>query len=227
MATHSNILAWRIPMNRGAWWATAHGVAKRVGHDWASKHSTAQHPQFIHIECSASPLDSLSILRSSNTYSSSFYIGGSWHVSYGCFIFRVNHEYFFLNEWSCMQQRKLLNSPRFLFYLFIFFIFLVLEMTGISLCLVLFWQQNCRMPTWMFCDSLILVYLSSYRHGLGKSLKFFICPRLISLLWSSPMSWNLLSIPCNDLHSRIWSISLFIKKSYPYFHLKIQPLRFS
>ena len=22
MATHSNILAWRIPMDRGAWWAT-------------------------------------------------------------------------------------------------------------------------------------------------------------------------------------------------------------
>ena len=28
MATHSSILAWRIPMNRGAWWATGHGVAK-------------------------------------------------------------------------------------------------------------------------------------------------------------------------------------------------------
>ena len=28
MATHSSILAWRIPMDRGAWWATAHGVAK-------------------------------------------------------------------------------------------------------------------------------------------------------------------------------------------------------
>ena len=28
MATHSSILAWRIPMNRGAWWATLHGVAK-------------------------------------------------------------------------------------------------------------------------------------------------------------------------------------------------------
>ena len=27
-ATHSNILAWRIPMDKGAWWATAHGVAK-------------------------------------------------------------------------------------------------------------------------------------------------------------------------------------------------------
>ena len=28
MATHSSILAWRIPMGRGAWWATVHGVAK-------------------------------------------------------------------------------------------------------------------------------------------------------------------------------------------------------
>ena len=28
MATHSSILAWKIPMDRGAWWATVHGVAK-------------------------------------------------------------------------------------------------------------------------------------------------------------------------------------------------------
>ena len=28
MATHSSILAWRIPMDRGAWGATIHGVAK-------------------------------------------------------------------------------------------------------------------------------------------------------------------------------------------------------
>ena len=28
MATHSSILAWRIPMDRGAWWATVHGVEK-------------------------------------------------------------------------------------------------------------------------------------------------------------------------------------------------------
>ena len=27
-ATHSSILAWRIPMNRGAWWATVHGITK-------------------------------------------------------------------------------------------------------------------------------------------------------------------------------------------------------
>ena len=28
MATHSSILAWRIPLDRGAWWATVHGVTK-------------------------------------------------------------------------------------------------------------------------------------------------------------------------------------------------------
>ena len=25
---HSSILAWRIPMDRRAWWSTVHGVAK-------------------------------------------------------------------------------------------------------------------------------------------------------------------------------------------------------
>ena len=28
MATHSSILTWRIPMDRGAWWATVHRVTK-------------------------------------------------------------------------------------------------------------------------------------------------------------------------------------------------------
>ena len=28
MAPHSSVLAWRIPMDRGAWWARVHGVAK-------------------------------------------------------------------------------------------------------------------------------------------------------------------------------------------------------
>ena len=28
MASHSSILAWRIPMDRGAWWATVHGVTE-------------------------------------------------------------------------------------------------------------------------------------------------------------------------------------------------------
>jgi len=31
IATHSSLLAWRIPMDRGAWWATVHGI--RVRHD--------------------------------------------------------------------------------------------------------------------------------------------------------------------------------------------------
>ena len=29
MTIHSSTLAWRIPMDRGAWRATVHGVAKR------------------------------------------------------------------------------------------------------------------------------------------------------------------------------------------------------
>ena len=35
MATHSSILAWRIPTDRGAWWVTGHRVTKS-GHDRAS-----------------------------------------------------------------------------------------------------------------------------------------------------------------------------------------------
>ena len=39
MATHSSILAWRIPMDRGAWWLQSMG-SQRAGHDWSTKHST-------------------------------------------------------------------------------------------------------------------------------------------------------------------------------------------
>ena len=28
MGTHSSILAWRAPMDGGAWWATVYGVAQ-------------------------------------------------------------------------------------------------------------------------------------------------------------------------------------------------------
>ena len=28
LAAHSSVLAWRIPMDRGAWWAIVHGIAK-------------------------------------------------------------------------------------------------------------------------------------------------------------------------------------------------------
>ena len=30
MATHSSILSWRIPTDRGAWWTTVHGVEKSL-----------------------------------------------------------------------------------------------------------------------------------------------------------------------------------------------------
>ena len=30
MATHSSILAWGNPMDRGAWWVIGHGVAKEL-----------------------------------------------------------------------------------------------------------------------------------------------------------------------------------------------------
>ena len=40
MASHSNIFAWRIPMDRGAWRATTTG-SQKVRHDWTTKHGTA------------------------------------------------------------------------------------------------------------------------------------------------------------------------------------------
>ena len=47
MATHSSILIWRIPTDRGAWRATVHGVAKSRPW-WATKHSTAQETFSLH-----------------------------------------------------------------------------------------------------------------------------------------------------------------------------------
>ena len=37
METHSSILVYGNPKDRGAWWATVHGGHKRVGHDLATK----------------------------------------------------------------------------------------------------------------------------------------------------------------------------------------------
>ena len=45
MATHSSIVAWRIPMDRGAWRAMVHGVAK----SWIqldNKYTQLRYPSF-------------------------------------------------------------------------------------------------------------------------------------------------------------------------------------
>ena len=41
MATHSNILTWRIPMYRGAWWTTVHGVPKSQTQLSGEAHNTS------------------------------------------------------------------------------------------------------------------------------------------------------------------------------------------
>ena len=38
LATHSSILAWRIPMDRGAWQAVQSMGSHRIRHNWETKH---------------------------------------------------------------------------------------------------------------------------------------------------------------------------------------------
>ena len=62
MAIHSNIVAWRIPMDRGAWQTTVHGVAKSRTwlSDWAQyslspvlqDHFTVLEHILLHFPCS-------------------------------------------------------------------------------------------------------------------------------------------------------------------------------
>ena len=46
MATHYSILAWRIPMDRGAWWLTVHEVAESKMTEQISA-STPEHKIFM------------------------------------------------------------------------------------------------------------------------------------------------------------------------------------
>ena len=45
MATHSSILAWRIPMDRGTWQATVHRVRKELDTEVSNKLSLFQEIQ--------------------------------------------------------------------------------------------------------------------------------------------------------------------------------------
>ena len=48
MATHSSILAWRILMDRGAWWAAVH-ESQRIGHDWVTRRAHIHTHTYIYI----------------------------------------------------------------------------------------------------------------------------------------------------------------------------------
>ena len=58
MATHSSILAWRIPMDRGAWRATVHGVTKSQTRlsdfHWLTDSTTSARLKTLHISGQAS-----------------------------------------------------------------------------------------------------------------------------------------------------------------------------
>ena len=43
-AIHSTILAWRIPLTRGAWWATVHGVEEESD---TTERLTCRHTQHL------------------------------------------------------------------------------------------------------------------------------------------------------------------------------------
>ena len=51
MATHYRIPAWDILMDRGAWWATVHGVTKKLEklNDWAYMHKYMYVYIYIHV----------------------------------------------------------------------------------------------------------------------------------------------------------------------------------
>ena len=49
-ATHSSILAWRIPTDRGAWQATVHGVTRSQKQQRLSTHTEVTHPGGIDIK---------------------------------------------------------------------------------------------------------------------------------------------------------------------------------
>ena len=61
MATHSSILAWRIPMDRGVWRATS-PWARRVRHDWVTKQWGYIYWKSEHNDCLREPCMSLNVV---------------------------------------------------------------------------------------------------------------------------------------------------------------------
>ena len=63
MAAHASILAWRIPMDRGAWWATVHGL-QRVGSDRVTGHQQSTSKETILCSFALNSYDYAEILSS-------------------------------------------------------------------------------------------------------------------------------------------------------------------
>ena len=63
MATHSSILAWRIPMDSGVWWTTVPGVAESDTTEWLSTaqqtSDSQRHLFFLPMPCGMWELSSL------------------------------------------------------------------------------------------------------------------------------------------------------------------------
>ena len=56
MAKHSSILTWRIPIDRGTWWAIVHGVAQsQTRLSDKAQHSTAHRSRAISLAKSVAP----------------------------------------------------------------------------------------------------------------------------------------------------------------------------
>ena len=49
MATRSGILVWRIPVDRGPWWAMVHEVAESEMTEWLSTHTCTNSQEFLTI----------------------------------------------------------------------------------------------------------------------------------------------------------------------------------
>ena len=56
LAIHSSVLAWRMPMGRGAWWAAVHGIAK-------SQTALKRHSTRIHLKSMKGKPDKLDIIK--------------------------------------------------------------------------------------------------------------------------------------------------------------------
>ena len=67
MATHSSILAWRIPWN-SLWWATVHGVA-RVKHDLVTKSPPPGYSEIVGMGALSNRVWEESLMKSVNRYS--------------------------------------------------------------------------------------------------------------------------------------------------------------